>query len=90
MTQAPAPRPARATWIHTPVGGGPTTRRVVLAITFVLTAFFLLAPLVLIVSTGLSAGLAVFWRNLTDPATLHAIMLTLITALIVVPINITF
>jgi sulfate transport system permease protein len=62
----------------------------VLAITFIVTAFFLVAPLLLIVGSGLSAGLAVFWRNLTEPATLHAVMLTLLTALIVVPINIAF
>ena len=89
MTE-PAKAHARAAWIHTPVGGGPATRRVVLAITFVLTAFFLLAPLLLIVGSGLSAGLAVFWRNLIEPATLHAVMLTLLTALIVVPVNIVF
>jgi sulfate transport system permease protein len=81
---------ARAQWIHTPVGGGPTARRVVLAIVIILTALFLVAPLVLIVTTGLSSGLAVFWRNLTEPSTLHAVLLTLATAAIVVPINILF
>ncbi|MEW6641502.1 MAG: sulfate ABC transporter permease subunit CysW [Pseudomonadota bacterium] len=90
MTQPPENTNARAAWVHTPVGGGPTARRVVLAITFIVTAFFLVAPLLLIVGSGLSAGLAVFWRNLTEPATLHAVMLTLLTALIVVPINIAF
>ncbi|MBR1222065.1 sulfate ABC transporter permease subunit CysW [Bradyrhizobium sp. U87765 SZCCT0131] len=90
MTQSAETSHARAAWIRTPVGGGPATRRIVLAVTFVLTAFFLVAPLALIVSSGLSSGVAVFWRNLTEPATLHAIMLTLLTALIVVPVNIAF
>ncbi|WP_315837354.1 sulfate ABC transporter permease subunit CysW [Bradyrhizobium prioriisuperbiae] len=80
----------RAAWMHTPVGGAPTPRRIVLTIVFIITAFFLVAPLVLIVATGLSSGLGVFWRNLTEPATVHAVMLTLMTALIVVPINILF
>lgn len=90
MTQSAETPHARAAWIRTPVGGGPATRRIVLAVTFVLTAFFLVAPLALIVSSGLSSGVAVFWRNLAEPATLHAIMLTLLTALIVVPVNIAF
>jgi sulfate transport system permease protein len=86
-TSSPNPR---AEWMHTPVGGGAVTRRVVLAIVVVLTALFLVAPLALIVTTGLSSGLGVFWRNLTEQATLHAVMLTLLTALVVVPINILF
>ncbi len=80
----------RTRWMHTPVGGAPTTRQIVLTIVFIMTAFFLVGPLVLIVATGLSAGLGVFWRNLLEPATVHAVMLTLTTALIVVPINILF
>lgn len=84
------PAIARADWIHTPVGGGPVARRAVLAIVLLLTAVFLIAPLALIVVTGLSSGLAVFWRNLTEPSTIHAVLLTLATALVVVPINILF
>lgn len=84
------PADTRADWIHTPVGGGPLARRVVLAVVLLLTAVFLVAPLALIVVTGLSSGFAVFWRNLTEPSTLHAVMLTLATAVVVVPINILF
>jgi sulfate transport system permease protein len=74
----------------TPVGAGPGTRRTLLAITLVLTAFFLLAPLVLIFASALSQGLGVFFKNLTDPAIAYAIWLTLLTALVVVPINVVF
>ena len=80
----------QAEWMHHPVGGGTVTRRIVLWTVLVLTAFFLVAPLVLIVTSGLSSGVGVFMRNLTEPATVHAIFLTLLTALIVVPINILF
>lgn len=90
MTPTAKTPTGRADWIHTPVGGGPVARRTVLAIVLLLTAIFLIAPLALIVVTGLSSGLAVFWRNLTEPSTLHAVMLTLATALVVVPINILF
>jgi sulfate transport system permease protein len=49
-----------------------------------------LAPLVLIFASALSQGLDVFLKNLTEPATVYAIWLTLLTALVVVPINILF
>jgi sulfate transport system permease protein len=74
----------------TPVGGGPVTRRTLLTLVLVLTAFFLLAPLVLIFASALSQGLGVFFKNLTDPAIIYAIWLTLLTALVVVPVNVLF
>src|SRR5436190_4870634 len=81
---------SRSEVMLTPVGGGPVTRRTLLAIVLVVTAFFLLAPLVLIFASALSQGVGVFMKNLTDPAIGHAIWLTLVTALVVVPINILF
>jgi sulfate transport system permease protein len=74
----------------TPVGAGPVTRRTLLTVVLVLTAFFLLAPLVLIFATALSQGFGVFFKNLTDPAIAYAIWLTLLTALVVVPVNVVF
>jgi sulfate/thiosulfate transport system permease protein len=74
----------------TPVGAGPVTRRILLAVVLVTTGFFLAAPLILIFASALSQGLGVFFKNLTDPAIAYAIWLTLLTALIVVPINILF
>jgi sulfate transport system permease protein len=61
-----------------------------LAVVLVLTGFFLVAPLVLIFASALSQGLGVFAKNLTDPAIAYAIWLTLLTALVVVPVNILF
>lgn len=80
----------QAEWMQHPVGGRALTRRIVLAVVLVLTALFLAAPLVLIVASGLSAGIGAFTRSLWEPSTLHAIMLTLLTALVVVPVNILF
>lgn len=74
----------------TPVGSGPVTRRVLLGVVLVVTVFFLLAPLVLIFASALSQGLDVFAKNLTEPATVYAIWLTLLTALVVVPVNVLF
>jgi sulfate transport system permease protein len=83
-------QPTRSEVMLTPVGAGPVTRRTLLAIVLVVTAFFLRAPLVLIIASALSQGISVFVKNLTDPAIAHAIWLTLLTALIVVPVNILF
>jgi sulfate/thiosulfate transport system permease protein len=77
-------------WMVTPVGAGPVTRRVVLGIVFVLTLLVLIAPLALIFSSALSQGLEVFFRNLAEPGTQHAIFLTIVTAMIAVPVNILF
>ena len=77
-------------WMVTPVGAGPVTRRIVLGIVFVLTLLVLIAPLALIFSSALSQGIAVFFRNLAEPGTQHAILLTVIAALIAVPVNILF
>ncbi len=77
-------------WTQARVGAGLLSRRIVLAIVFVLTALFLVAPLVLIVFTGLSSGVGFFFKNLAEPTTLHAIMLTLGVTAAVVPINVMF
>jgi sulfate transport system permease protein len=51
---------------------------------------FLIAPLALIFSSALSQGIGTFFNSLTEPGTQHAILLTVTTALIAVPINIVF
>jgi sulfate transport system permease protein len=82
--------PLKKDWMVTPVGAGPVARRVVLGIVGVITLIFLVAPLALIVSSAFAQGVGVFFRNLGDPGTLHAMWLTTITALIAVPVNILF
>lgn len=81
---------AHTEWMVTPVGAGPVARRVVLGIVAVLTLVVLIAPLALIFSSALSQGVGTFFRSLSEPGTQHAILLTVITALIAVPINILF
>lgn len=85
-----AERRSQSEFMVTPVGAGPVTRRVVLGIVFVLTLLVLIAPLALIFSSALSQGVVVFFRNLAEPGTQHAIFLTVIAALIAVPVNILF
>jgi sulfate transport system permease protein len=90
MMSDPSAHQEHAEWMHAPVGGGPLIRRVLLGVVVLITALFLVAPLVMIVTSGLSAGIGTFFRNLAEPTTLHAILLTLLTALLVVPANILF
>jgi sulfate/thiosulfate transport system permease protein len=83
-------RNRQAEWMQAPVGGGPVTKPIVLGIVLVISLLFLVVPLALIVTSGLASGIDVFVKNLTEPTMLHAVLLTLITALIVVPVNILF
>ncbi len=53
-------------------------------------AVFLAVPLAVIFIQAFKAGLGVYLSKITEPATLHAIGLTVLTALVVVPVNIGF
>ena len=55
-----------------------------------LSAVFLAVPLAVIFSYAFSGGVALYVSNIMQPATLHAIWLTVLTAIVVVPINIGF
>lgn len=76
-------RPAR-------VGDGPVARRVLIGLACLLTLAFLVAPIALIFTQALAAGPEGYLRAITDGDTLHAIVLTLTTAAIVVLINMLF
>ena len=64
--------------------------RLLIALAFVLTAVFVVAPLVFIFWRAFAEGWAVYLKNIADPMTLHAIWLTSVVAVIVVPVNIAF
>ena len=59
-----------------------------IALAFAFAAALLVVPLAVIFTFALREGLGVYLANIADPTTLHAIGLTVLTALIVVPINI--
>lgn len=69
---------------------GRVTRVIVLTLVLLATGLFLVAPLVAIFAHALSAGVEAYARAIVEPATLHAIGLTILTALVVVPINTAF
>lgn len=72
------------------VGDGKFTRTGLIAAGMLLSGLILVAPLILIFAEAFSAGVEVFFANLAEPDTLHAIGLTVLTAIVVVPINIAF
>ncbi len=51
---------------------------------------FLILPLAIVLTTAFNKGLAVYFHSLTDNNTLAAIRLTVITALVAVPLNVIF
>jgi sulfate transport system permease protein len=65
-------------------------RRLLIGAALALTLVFVAAPLAYIFVRAFAQGWSVWRDNILHPATLHAIWLTTITALITVPVNIVF
>ena len=68
-------------------------RLVSLLLTAVALAFlaaFLFVPLAAVFTQAFADGMVVYWRAVSDPEALSAVRLTLLTALCVVPLNLTF
>ena len=59
-----------------------------IALAFVFAALLLLVPLALIFVFALREGLGAYLASIAEPTTLHSIGLTVLTAIVVVPINI--
>lgn len=61
-----------------------------IALAYLMAGAVLLVPLLLIVVTGFREGVGVYLANIVEPDTLHAIMLTVLATIVVVPINVGF
>ncbi len=72
------------------IGDQPWLRRLLIGLAFLLVGSLLVLPLIAIFAQALSAGLNIFWVNLSDKYTLHAIGLTLLVAALTVPLNLVF
>ncbi|MCO5731754.1 sulfate ABC transporter permease subunit CysW [Rhizobium sp. SSA_523] len=72
------------------VGDHPVFRLVLITVVMVLGALLVLAPLIVIGVEAFSEGWQIYIATLTHPDTRHAIMMTVLTALIAVPINTVF
>jgi sulfate/thiosulfate transport system permease protein len=60
------------------------------AVALLFLSLFLLVPLLSVFSKALEAGLTRYWGAISEPDTRAAIQLTLVTALIAVPLNVLF
>jgi sulfate transport system permease protein len=65
-------------------------RAVLLAESLLFLALFLVLPLVLVFTQAFEGGLAVYLAAVRDPITLAAVRLTLLTAAVVLPLNVVF
>ncbi|WP_447555860.1 sulfate ABC transporter permease subunit CysW [Vreelandella sp. EE22] len=72
------------------VGDAPAVRRLLITAAVLLSALFLLLPLVAIFAQAFSQGAMVFWTNVSNVYTLHAIGLTLVIALMTIPVCLVF
>ena len=72
------------------VGDSPAIRRTLIASVLIVGAILILAPLVVIFAQAFSLGIGTFASTIAHPDTRHAIFLTVVTALIAVPINTAF
>ncbi len=72
------------------VGDQPLFRQFMIGLVLVLVALIIVAPLVVIGVEALAKGWAVYRETILHPDTRHAIMLTVLTALVAVPVNTAF
>jgi sulfate transport system permease protein len=72
------------------VGDSPLIRRTLIAFVLIFGALLVVAPLIIIGVEAFSQGVKAYGSTILHPDTGHAIMLTVITALIAVPINTIF
>ncbi|MEI6666973.1 MAG: sulfate ABC transporter permease subunit CysW [Acidobacteriota bacterium] len=71
-------------------GAGAPIRWALIACALVFLAAFLVVPLAAVISAAFEQGWRVYWDSVTEPDAQSAIRLTLLTALIVVPLNTVF
>ena len=65
-------------------------KKILMAVALAYIGFFLILPLVVVFSTAFNKGIFVYLKSLSDPNALAAIRLTLLTALVAVPLNVVF
>ncbi|MBP0438845.1 sulfate ABC transporter permease subunit CysW [Tianweitania sediminis] len=83
MSASPSGKPSR-------VGDTPLVRRTLITLVLLVGAVLVLAPLIVIFAQAFSLGVGAFAATIAEPDTRHAIMLTVIVALIAVPVNTAF
>lgn len=75
---------------RTRAGETPAIRLILIGLALVLSLLLFGAPLATVFSRAFAMGVAVYVEKISDPFAVHAIGLTVLTSLVVVPINILF
>jgi sulfate transport system permease protein len=68
----------------------PVIRITLIAISLVFLGLFVVTPLILVFAQGLASGVGAYLAAISDPIALSAIRLTLVVALVAVPLNVLF
>lgn len=68
----------------------PAVRWTLIGIALIFLTLFLVLPILIVISSALSKGLAFYFKALTEPVAWAAIKLTLLTAAVAVPLNLVF
>jgi sulfate/thiosulfate transport system permease protein len=76
--------------LHTRSGQSAGVKTVLIATAAVLALLVFGLPLALVFSRALAMGIGVYAAKILDPFTLHAVWLTVLTSMVVVPINVLF
>ena len=72
------------------IGDGALVRRLLIGAVVAVSVLVVVMPIAVVVVRAFSAGVGAYLANLMHPDTLHAIGLTVVTALVAVPVNTAF
>lgn len=72
------------------IGDGALVRRLLIGAVVLVSVLVVVMPIAVVVVRAFSAGVGAYVANLMHPDTLHAIWLTVVTALVAVPVNTAF
>ncbi|RXF75123.1 sulfate ABC transporter permease subunit CysW [Hansschlegelia zhihuaiae] len=84
------PADAPAMRLDSPTAESPAARFAITVIAIAFLGFFLILPLYAVFAEALRNGIAAYFESFEDPDTIAAIQLTLLVAVIAVPLNIVF
>jgi sulfate/thiosulfate transport system permease protein len=65
-------------------------RRLIVFVALIFVALFLLLPLIAIATQALKSGFGAYWQSIREPDALAAVRLTLLAAVISIPLNVFF
>ncbi len=83
-------RAQRHSAVRVRVGDGPVVRRLLIVLTSAIAGVVLVLPLAVIFSSAFAGGLSLYLDSILAPDTRHAVWLTVLTAIVAVPLNTAF